>query len=223
MTAGGRGLFITLEGPDGGGKSTQAARLTERLRARGVPVVFTREPGGTPVGEALRQIILDPRNDLAGETEVLLYAASRAQNVEQVIRPALAEGKVVLAERFVDSSLAYQGYALGRGIEAVRQINVFATGGLVPDLTLLLDVTPEVGLSRVGARAGGEAADRIERRRLEYHRRVREYYLMLAREEPGRVRVIPTDGRTPDELEAELWAELAARWPERFAKEWGEG
>jgi dTMP kinase len=221
--AGERGLFISLEGPDGGGKSTQAAGLVERLQAGGAAVVFTREPGGTPVGEALRRLILDPRADLAGETEVLLYAASRAQNVAQVIRPALAEGKVVVGERFVDSSLAYQGYALGRGVEAVRQVNAFATGGLVPDLTLLLDVTPEVGLARAGARGGGEAGDRIERRRLEYHRRVREYYLALAREEPERVRVIPTDGRTPGEVGQAVWAEVAARWPERFAGPTGRG
>ncbi|MDI6871701.1 MAG: dTMP kinase [Bacillota bacterium] len=217
-----RGLFITLEGPDGGGKSTQAARLTARLQALGVPVVFTREPGGTPVGEALRKIILDPASDLVGEAEVLLYAASRAQNVERVIRPALAEGKVVLAERFVDSSLAYQGYALGRGVEAVRQVNAFATGGLVPDLTLLLDVTPEVGLARAGARSEG-AGDRIEQRQLDYHRKVREYYLRLAEEEAGRIRVIPTDGRTPAEVERELLACLARRFPDRFGREWGEG
>ncbi len=213
-----RGLFITLEGPDGGGKSTQAARLREKLRTRGAPVVFTREPGGTPVGEALREIILDPASQLSEQAEVLLYAASRAQNVEQVIRPALAEGKVVLADRFVDSSVAYQGYALGRGVEAVRQVNAFATGGLVPDLTLLLDVTPEVGLGRVDARGEGDAGDRIEQRQLDYHRRVREYYLALAKEEPGRVRVIPTDGRTPEEVGRDLWAELCARWPERFGE-----
>lgn len=208
-----RGFFLTLEGPDGGGKSLQAARLVERLRQRGVPVVFTREPGGTPVGEEVRRLILDPGNDLADQTEVLLYAASRAENVEQVIRPALAEGKVVVGERFVDSSLAYQGYALGGGVEAVRQVNAFATGGLTPDLTLLLDVTPEVGLTRVGKRGEGETGDRIEQRKLDYHRRVREFYLRLAKEEPGRIRVIPTDGRTPEEVEADLWAAVAERFP----------
>lgn len=218
----GRGLFLTLEGPDGSGKSTQAARLVEGLRTRGVPVVFTREPGGTPVGEALRRIILDPASDLADETEVLLYAASRAQNVAQVIRPALAAGRVVVAERFVDSSLAYQGYALGRGVEAVRRVNEFATGGLVPDLTLLLDVTAEVGLARAGAREPEGGGDRIEQRRLDYHRRVREFYLALAKEEPGRIQVIPTDGRTPDEIAQDLWAAVTARWPERFPGEPGE-
>lgn len=211
-----RGVFITLEGPDGSGKSTQAARLVARLSAVGTPFVFTREPGGTEVGEALRRIILDPESDLAGSTEALLYAAARAQNVEEVIRPALAEGKLVLADRFVDSSVAYQGYALGRGVEAVRQVNAFATGGLLPDLTLLLDVTPEVGLARVGRRALASSGDRIEQRKLDYHRRVREYYLRLADEEPGRVRVVPTDGRTPDELEEDLWAAIVGRFPERF-------
>lgn len=216
-------MFITLEGPDGSGKSTQAERLVARIKAAGVPVVYTREPGGTPVGEALRQIILDPRSDLADRTEVLLYAASRAENVEKVVRPALAEGKVVVGERYIDSSLAYQGHALGRGVEPVRKVNAFATGGLIPDLTLLLDVTPEEGLARVGVRSKGQAADRIEQRKLDYHRRVREYYLALAKEEPDRVRLIPTSGRGPEEIERDLWAEVCARWPDRFAGERGEG
>jgi dTMP kinase len=213
-----QGLFITLEGPDGSGKSTLAGRLVDRLKEQGASVVFTREPGGTPVGEALRRIILDPASDLADQTEVLLYAASRAQNVEQVIRPALAAGQVVVAERFVDSSLAYQGYALGRGVEAVRQVNAFATGGLAPDLTLLLDVAPEVGLARVGRRADGEAGDRIERRKPDYHRRVREFYLALAKEEPGRIRVVRTDGRAPGEVEEALWAEVVQHFPGRWMR-----
>lgn len=215
------GLFITLEGPDGCGKSTQAAQLYERIKAAGVAALLTREPGGTPVGEALRRIILDPESDLADQTEVLLYAASRAEHVEKVIRPALARRVVVVAERYVDSSLAYQGYALGRGVEVVRQVNAFATGGLTPDLTLLLDVSPEEGLARAGARRKG--ADRIERREVDYHRRVREYYLSLAKEEPRRVRLIPTDGRTPGEIHSDLWAQFCARWPDRFAGERGEG
>lgn len=219
MQVGERGLFITLEGPDGSGKSTQAALLHERMKAAGVAAILTREPGGTPVGEALRQIILDPGSDLSDRTEVLLYAASRAEHVEKVIRPALERGMVVLTERYVDSSLAYQGYALGRGVEAVRQINAFATGGLVPDLTLLLDVTPEEGLARAGARR--KAADRIEQREVDYHRRVREYYLSLAKEEPHRVRLVPTDGRALPEIQRSLWSELNARWPDRFAGEQG--
>lgn len=211
-----RGIFITLEGPDGGGKTTQARLLAERLRRAGVPAVHTREPGGTPIGEAIRELILNPANDLADATEVLLYAAARAQNVEQVIRPALVAGRVVIGDRFIDSSLAYQGYALGRGVEAVRQVNLFATGGLLPDFTLLLDVRPEEGLARVGGRCRGEAVDRIEQRKLDYHRKVREYYLALAAREPDRVRLIPTDGRTPEEVAAAIWAALGDRWPELF-------
>lgn len=211
-----RGIFITLEGPDGGGKTTQARLLVERLNRAGVPAVHTREPGGTPIGEAIRGLILSPANDVADATEVLLYAAARAQNVEQVIRPALAEGRVVIGDRYVDSSLAYQGFALGRGVEAVRQVNAFATGGLLPDFTLLLDVQPEEGLARVGGRCQGEAVDRIEQRKLDYHRKVREYYLTLAQQEPGRIHLIPTDGRSPAEVAAAVWMALETRWPGIF-------
>jgi dTMP kinase len=188
-----RGFFITLEGPDGAGKSTQGRLLEDYLRRAGLEVVSTREPGGTPIGERIRQILLDNvHTEMAAETEMLLFAAARAQLVRQVVRPALARGATVLSERYVDASLAYQGFGRGLEVELVRTVNEAATGGLLPDLTVLLDIEPEVGLQRVraAARGGAGGGDRLEREALAFHRRVRAGFLELARESPKRFAVV---------------------------------
>jgi dTMP kinase len=193
-----KSLFITFEGIDGCGKSTQARLLAEYLEKSGRSVVLTREPGGTPLAEEIRDVILTPgREELAPETEILLYAASRAQHVAQLIRPALAAGKIVVCERFTDSSLAYQGYGLGYDIELVRRVNQAATGDLEPDLTILLETEAAESLQRVTNRAGrnGNGVDRIEQRGLEFQERVRHGFLELAAAAP-RIKVIPTTAKS---------------------------
>ncbi|MDI3281102.1 MAG: dTMP kinase [Bacillota bacterium] len=205
----GRGRFITLEGIDGAGKSTQLALLKEFVTERWGGGVFTREPGGTSLSEHIRQLLLDPAwGELAGQTEILLYSAARAQLVAEVIRPALARGLVVVCERYVDSTLAYQGYGLGYDLEQIGAVNALATSGLWPDVTFLLDIDPVQGLQRAGR------SDRVEQRGLEFHRRVREGYLQLARAWPERIVVVEVAGRSPAEIQAEIRAELARRWPE---------
>jgi len=195
----GRGLFITLEGPDGAGKSTQGPLLAEYLRRGGREVVYTREPGGTPIGDRIRQILLDERHgEMAAVTEMLLFAASRAQFVREVVEPALARGAAVLSERYVDASLAYQGFGRGLEVDLVRRVNDAATGGRLPDLTLLLDIEPSAGLARVRAARGKEGApgrgDRLEQEALAFHERVRAGFLQLARESPKRFAVLDAQG-----------------------------
>jgi dTMP kinase len=192
-----RGFFITLEGPDGAGKGTQGRLLAADLRRRGYDVLYTREPGGTAVGERIRQILLDETyREMAAETEMLLFAASRAQFVREVVRPALARGAAVLSERYVDASLAYQGFGRGLDVALVRAVNDTATGGLLPDLTLLLDVDPAVGLARARGTGGGPPGrgDRLEQEALAFHQRVRAGFLQLARESPQRFVVIDAQG-----------------------------
>lgn len=204
------GLFITFEGPDGAGKTTQLRRLASFLAPRlKRPVITTREPGGTRIGDAIRAILLDPAHvELCREAEVLLYAASRAQHVAERIRPALAAGAVVLCDRYVDASLAYQAAGLGVDPAVVAAINRFATGGLLPHRTYLLDIDPAEGLRRVRARRG-QGADRIEQKALAYHQRVREAFLRLAANDPQRIRVL--DASQPEEeiareIAADCWA-----------------
>lgn len=185
-----RGRFITLEGPEGAGKTVLARRLAEALQARGQTVLLTREPGGTPLGERVRALLLErSAGDLAidARADALLFNAARAQLVAEVIRPAVAAGTTVLCARFADSTLAYQGYGAGLPIDELRALARIATAGLEPDLTVLLDVDPEVGLRRKapGARNRFEASFDLE-----FHRRVRAGFLELAREEPARWRVI---------------------------------
>jgi dTMP kinase len=181
------GVFIVLDGPDGAGKTTQARLLETRLaRTAGWQTLAIREPGGTPLGEGVRKILLDPAHtDMTPQAELLLYMASRSQLVETVIRPALQEGKAVIGDRYLSASVAYQGVGSGLGVEPVLDIGRFATGGVFPDLILILDIDPEIGFQRTAG-----ALDRIESRDLDYHRRVRQGFLDLPKSFPGRVRVI---------------------------------
>jgi dTMP kinase len=183
-------MFITLEGPDGGGKSSQIGPLAEFLRQAGCRVLATREPGGTPIGDRVRQILLDPAiADMLPRTEILLFQASRAQLVDQVIRPHLESGGVVICDRYADSTLAYQGYGQGGDLETLRRLLDFATGGLKPDLTLLLDVDTELGMQRMSTRKPGTQDgdwNRLDANTLAYHRRVRQGYAELAAREPDR-------------------------------------
>ncbi len=188
-------LFVTFEGPEGCGKSTQMHLLADYLRARGDDVLVTREPGGTAIGEAVRAILLDPAHaDMLPLTEFLLFSAARAQHVGQVIRPHLARGGIVLCDRYADSSLAYQGYGGQLDLEVLRAISQVATGGLLPDLSFYLDVPVEVGLRRK-TRGSGDAWNRMEQKELDFHHRVRAGYLALIAQEPERwVRVDATAG-----------------------------
>jgi dTMP kinase len=179
------GLFIAFEGGEGVGKSTQVRLAAEWLRAQGRDVVETREPGGTALGAQLRRLVLDPAGAITARAEALLYAADRAQHVDTVIRPALAAGRIVLTDRYVDSTLAYQG--AGRGLPDARTITSWATGGLLPELTVLLDLDPADGLTRAGARS---APDRLESADLAFHQAVRAGFLALAAEAPERYAVI---------------------------------
>ena len=204
------GRFITFEGGEGCGKSTQIRILAERLRAAGKDVLLTREPGGTELAEKIRALVreesADPPNIRA---ETLLFLASRAQVVENVIRPALAAGMWVLCDRFADSTFAYQGYGRGLDLDEIKRINSFATGGLVPDRTVLLDVSPEVSAKRMRARevATNTDADRMEKAGDDFHARLKKGFLELAAAEPERFAVISADGGVEEVGEA-VWNSL---------------
>ena len=202
------GLFLTFEGPDGSGKSTQARMLAEHLRRDGYAVHESVEPGGTPIGQQIRRILLDPANrELRPITELLLMFAARAQNVEQSVLPALAEGNIVVSDRFTDSSIAYQGAGHGLGWETVLEVDRIACKGLVPDLTLCIDIDTQTGLSRAQSR-NQDHEMRYEQQGAEFHQRVRAAYHELARREPRRFRLI--DGRgTPEEIAARVWKEVS--------------
>lgn len=204
------GLFVTFEGGEGSGKSTQVARLAARLRGLGIDPMLTREPGGTPVAEGVRALLLDPERRPVPVAEALLMEASRAQLVSTVIRPAIESGRVVICDRYADSTLAYQG--AGRGLDAglLASWNEAATGGLRPDVTLLFDVSPEVGLPRRQNAPG--STNRLDREPKDFHERVRARYLELARAEPARWVVL--DGTLhADELETQVWEAVIARLP----------
>jgi dTMP kinase len=202
------GFFITFEGGDGTGKTTQIRRLAEQLEARGRTVVTTREPGGTPIAEAVRRILLDPLHEPDGLTELFLLEAARRDHVERVIVPALARGAVVISDRFADSSTVYQGMVRGLGEELVIQINRLATSDLEPDLTIVLDLDHEEGIGRAQSRnSAGQEADRLDDEPAEFHRRVREGFLRLAELHPERVCIVDAAG-DPDEVFARLTAAL---------------
>lgn len=202
-----RGLFITFEGMDGSGKTTQMLRLAARLRSAGREVLETAEPGGTAIGGKIRRILLDSANqELSPAAELLLYFASRAQNVDEWIRPALAEGKIILCDRFTDSTLVYQGCGRGLGAETVLTLDRIACRGLKPDLTILVDIDVETSLQRAVARNLAATSDetRMDDQSLEFHQRVYRAYHELADREPDRIRVV--DGRAGiDALERRIW------------------
>jgi dTMP kinase len=208
-----RGLFLTFEGIDGSGKTTQMRRLGDRLRAGGRAVLETVEPGGTAIGRKIRQILLDAASqELSPTAELLLYFASRAQNVDEAILPALERGEIVLADRFTDSTLAYQGCGRGLGAEMVLALDRIACRGLKPDLTLLVDIDVDTSLARARARnsAGASGETRMDEQSLEFHRKVYEAYHALAAHEPRRVRLI--DGsKSMDEVEQEIWEVVSTR------------
>ena len=206
------GLFVAFEGGEGAGKSTQVRLLCEWLAAQGRPARATSEPGGTPAGAAVRAIVLDrAHTGLSPRAEALLYAADRAQHAHAVLHPALAAGEVVVTDRYVDSSLAYQGAGRTIGLDDVAAISRWATRGLRPDLTVLLDLPPETGLARARGRA---VADRLESESLEFHQRVRETFRALAAAEPGRYLVLDAT-RPVDELAADVRARVGALLGER--------
>ena len=195
------GFFIVFEGPEGAGKTTQIARLAANLRAQGLAPVLTREPGGTRAADAIRQVILEPTLTINPLTEFLLYSASRAQHVEEVIRPALERGKLVISDRFFGASVAYQGYGRGLELDFVYSLTERVTGGLQPDLVLLLDLDPEVGLKRIAARG---FKDRLELADLAFHRRVRAGFLKQAEENPRWTVFDAAQGE--DALARDVWA-----------------
>ena len=206
------GLFIVFEGVEGAGKTTHLRRLSSRLDQLGVAHVVVREPGGTPAGERIRDILLDPGSELFSETELLLLLAARAEFVRRVVSPALERGELVLGDRYELSTLAYQGAARGIGMDRVREINAFATAGLRPDGTVLLRIDPESGRGRKT-----DDADRMERESVTFHRAVADAYEDLAETEPE---VISIDsGDTPDVVHLRIWKELSERWPGRFPPE----
>ncbi len=183
-------MFITLEGPEGSGKTTAVEAAVKKLQEMGYEIVRTREPGGTPIAEQIRNVILDKGNTaMDGRTEALLYAASRRQHLVEKVWPALKEGKIVICDRYLDSSLAYQGGARGLGIDEVLNVNLFATENTWPDLTLLFDIKPEVGLARISANADREV-NRLDLEKIEFHNKVRDSFLALANRWPERFVII---------------------------------
>lgn len=203
-----RGLFITFEGPEGSGKSTQLRRLAARLRTEGRTVVETAEPGGTAIGMQIRRVLLDAKNhELRPTTELLLMFAARAQNVDELVLPALSRGEIVLCDRFTDSSLVYQGAARGLGADVVYEVDRIACRGLVPDLTIVVDIATELGLERARTRNQNtqDIETRLDEQAIDFHRKVRDAYLQLAADEPSRIKMIDGSGSEED-VEKEVWS-----------------
>lgn len=221
-----RGIFVTFEGGEGSGKTTQLKLLASRIRASGKEVIETRDPGGTAIGKEMRTLLLHPGPvTIAPATELLLYEASRAQLVREVIAPAQPRGAVILCDRFTDSTLAYQGWGRGLDLDLIQRLNRFSTDGLVPDLTILLDLDPGIGLMRCRRGVGADAStrlstgpscwDRIEAEPLDFHLRIREGYRALAREDPDRIAVI--DARlSVAEIEIAVWERFTRLTGSRF-------
>lgn len=207
-----QGLFITLEGPEGAGKSTHLPQLCDWLRQQGHEVTQTRNPGGTEIGVQIRHMLLNPENEgMTSLTELLLYAADRAQHVAEVVKPALAEGGIVVCDRFTDSTVAYQGHGRGLSLELLNMLNGLATQGLNPDLTLVLDVEPALGLQRA---ALARSVDRMEQESLDFHERLRKGFLAIAEANPDRVVLIDANQDAPrvqDALRKAVSARLNAR------------
>jgi len=205
-------MFITLEGPEGSGKTSHIPHLVAFLREQGHTVFPTREPGGTSIGEQIREVIHDLKNaEMHPRTETLLYQAARAQIVEQVLRPRLADGEIVLSDRYADSTIAYQGYGHGQPLEQIRQLVTYATGGLIPDLTILLDLDVEVGLKR---KSKQEEWNRMDAYTVDFHRRVRAGYLEMVAAEPARWRVVDSSQKwdvVQDELREVILEKLSSQ------------
>ena len=200
-----KGIFITLEGPDGSGKSTQVENIKEFFTKAGRDVVVSREPGGTPISEKLRGIVLDAdHSEMDDVTEMFIYAAARAQHVAEKIKPALESGAVVVCDRFVDSSIAYQGYGRGLG-DQVEEVNRYATSGLEPNVTFFMDLDPEIGRSRIGK----DVRDRLEQQKMDFHYRVYEGYKALAAKYPERIMRIDA-AKTIDEIKVEIETKLSS-------------
>ena len=202
-------MLVTVEGVEGSGKSTQSRMLAESLRARGLDVVFTREPDGTAMGAALRRLFEADGPTATSLTQVFLFMAARQQHVAEVIRPALSRGAVVLSDRYADATMAYQGFGQGMDLETIRDLNALATGGLLPDLTLVLDLEPAIGIARIR----GRALDAFEKMDPAFHRRVREGYLEIARAEKRRVVILNAD----QDADA-LFAAIAATVDDRLLR-----
>jgi dTMP kinase len=206
------GLFVTFEGIEGAGKSTQVKLLHEYLAQTTIPFIFTREPGGTPLGEKLRELLIDPLGQISPEAETLLLSASRAELVDKVIEPALVEGRLVVCDRFWDATLAYQGFGRGIAVETIMRITTFAARGLVPDITFLLNISTEQSRERLHVRPG--FGDRMEREAPEFHERVAEGYRKVAAVETERVVVL--DGSAPaGEIATQVREVILTRWQSR--------
>ena len=202
-------MFITLEGPEGSGKTTAVEFAVKALEEKGYKIVRTREPGGTPIAEQIRDVILDKANtNMDPRTEALLYAASRRQHLVEKVWPALKEGKIVICDRYLDSSLAYQGGARGLGIENILNVNMFATENTFPDITLLFDITPEEGLKRISANANREV-NRLDLEKLDFHHKVRNTFLELAKRYPERYVIIDASKSKEEVASATLEAILS--------------
>lgn len=198
-------LFITFEGPEGAGKTTVIQKIAERLAEEKIDVLATREPGGIEIAEKIRSVILNPEHTAMDErTEALLYAAARSQHYFEKVRPALDAGKMVICDRFIDSSLAYQGYARGIGVDEVLSINEFAIGKKLPDMTILFDLAPEVGLARIHAH-GEREVNRLDVESLAFHNKVREGYLQLVERYPERIHVVNADQKI-DRVIEDVWS-----------------
>ncbi|MFH1541918.1 MAG: dTMP kinase [bacterium] len=194
-------MFITFEGPEGCGKSTHAKKLKGYLGELGHQVLLTREPGGTQIGKQIRQMLLQPEITLDETTEIYLFAADRSEHVCKIIKPALAEGKIVISDRYTDSTIAYQLGGRDLPEDLVRYVNMISSKGLIPDLTILFDVTPETGIKRAGQ--VGEA-DRFEKEKLDFHHKVRNKFLQIAKANPDRIKVISTEEKTIEAVQIEV-------------------
>lgn len=201
-----KGLFITFEGIDGCGKSTQIAKAAEYLKEKGVSLIVTREPGGTPLGEKIRELILSPQNsEMKNSCELLLYLSARAQHVEEKIKPALEKGTTVLCDRYQEATFAYQGFGRGYPLNLLQELNAFATGGLVPSKTFIFDISVECAFERM--KKTGKAPDRLEKSSKEFYRKIREGYLTLASAHPKRIKLIQGE-KTIDEIFHEVKKDL---------------
>lgn len=204
-------MFISFEGGEGSGKSTAIKTIVDRLQKRGYDVLLTREPGGTPISEEIREVILNNANtDMDPMTEALLFAAARRQHVVECIKPALKEGKMVLCDRYVDSSLAYQGAARGLGVKKVYDINMYATEGLLPDITIFFDIDPEKGLERISEHASSREINRLDTEKIQFHESVRKAFKDLAKEYPERYVIIDAS-LSPEAVAEEAYSAIEKR------------